>query len=118
MLFRPPLGLRDAPWQVCRPVFTRVDSLFGMGSAINAAQPPKKALAVLGAGGPAEGSSAHGGAVVIPPPLFVEAEKPKSGLAGFNPLGSMAKKVTSKLSSAEMKGIVQVGASLSHGTEL
>lgn len=70
--------------QVCRPVFTRVDALFGMGSTL------------------------HSKAVVVPPPPTSTAPLPPTPAEAAHPLGDLAKKIAAKLNSTEMKGIVQM----------
>jgi hypothetical protein len=144
--------------QVCRPFFTRVDALFGMGSTLNdaAPQPPPPATArgplppppypgAAASGGaaaaslPAAAAAAANAAALLsgaPPPDFAsvvqDAQAAVSAAAAADArarpaslMGGLAKKVASKLSSAEMKGLVQMAerikrleAALGHAVEV
>ena len=105
--------------QVCKPFFTRVDAIFGMGSSINSAPPPPPPPPPTPAF-----ASAPASAVA---PSSVAVETPTGGRVGGGGGGGapdslskigvgktpamdveLAKKIAAKLNPQEMKGIVQM----------
>ena len=110
--------------QVCKPFFTRVDAIFGMGSSINSpgSLPPPPptdttASAPTAALRTADGSvvgSGHPGSAMKIPDQPSKATTPSDSLSkvGIGKTPAMdvelAKKIAAKLDNAEMKGIVQM----------